>query len=71
MAMSFSEYDVTRRTRKGDFLKQIDQWIDWNSIEKAITVHYAPVLDAAGRAIRRIRGCCCSRWCWLESGTAI
>jgi len=47
--MSFSEYDVTRRTRKGNFLRQIDQLIDWNSIEKAITVHYAPVLDAAGR----------------------
>jgi len=49
MTMSFSEYDVTRRTRKGNFLRQIDQLIDWNSIEKAITVHYAPVLDAAGR----------------------
>ena len=47
--MSFSEYDVTRRTRKGNFLKQIDQLIDWNSIEKAITVHYAPVSGAAGR----------------------
>ena len=47
--MSFSEYDVTRRTRKGNFLKQIDQLIDWGAIEKAITVHYAPVLDAAGR----------------------
>lgn len=47
--MSFSEYDVTRRTRKGNFLKQIDQLIDWNSIEKAIAVHYAPVWDAAGR----------------------
>ena len=47
--MSFSEYDVTRRTRKGNFLKQIDQSIDWGAIEKAITVHYAPVLDAAGR----------------------
>jgi len=41
MAMSFSEYDVTRRTRKGNFLKQIDQLIDLNSIEKAITA--API----------------------------
>ena len=48
--MSFSEFDVTRRTRKGNFLKQIDQLIDWNSIEKAIAVHYAPVCDAAGAA---------------------
>ena len=47
--MSFSEYDVTRRTRKGNFLKQIDQLIDWGALEKAITVHYAPVSDAAGR----------------------
>ena len=41
--MSFSEFDVTRRTRKRNFLKQIDQLIDWNSIEKAIEVHYATV----------------------------
>jgi IS5 family transposase len=34
--MSFSEYDVTRRTRKGNFPKQIDQLIDWNAIEQAI-----------------------------------
>jgi len=47
--MSFSEYDVIRRTRKGNFLKQIDQLIDWSSIEKAIAVHYAPLSDAAGR----------------------
>ncbi|MBL8501664.1 MAG: hypothetical protein JNL77_13960 [Nitrosomonas sp.] len=47
--MSFSEYDVTRRTRKGNFLQQIDELIDWNSIGKAIEVHYAPVSDAAGR----------------------
>ena len=51
MSMNFSEYDVTRRTRKGNFLKQIDQLIDWGAIEKAITVHYAPVLDAAGRPV--------------------
>ncbi|SDZ10703.1 hypothetical protein SAMN05421755_11151, partial [Nitrosomonas sp. Nm33] len=28
--MSFSDFDVTRRTRKGNFLNQIDQLIDWN-----------------------------------------
>ena len=48
--MSFSEYDVSRRTRKGNFLKQIDQLIDWNLIEKVIIVDYAPVLDTAGRS---------------------
>ncbi|MFZ1852146.1 MAG: hypothetical protein WAU15_07965 [Nitrosomonas sp.] len=49
--MSFSEFDVTRRTRKGNFLKQIDQLIDWNSIEKAIAVYYTPICDAAGRPV--------------------
>lgn len=47
--MSFSEYDVIRRTRKGNFLKQIDQLIDWSAIEQAIAIHYAPISDAAGR----------------------
>lgn len=47
--MNFSEFDVTRRTRKGNFLNQIDQLIDWSPIEKAIAQHYAPVSDAAGR----------------------
>ncbi|SDY61806.1 hypothetical protein SAMN05421755_10341, partial [Nitrosomonas sp. Nm33] len=28
--MSFSDFDVTRRTRKGNFLNQIDQLVDWN-----------------------------------------
>lgn len=49
LSMNFSDYDVTRRTRKGNFLKQIDQLIDWGSIEKAIAIHYAPLSDAAGR----------------------
>ncbi len=47
--MNFSGYDVTRRTRKGNFLKRIDQLIDWGSIEAVIAIHYTPVLDAAGR----------------------
>ena len=47
--MSFSEFDVTRRTRKGNFLNRIDQLIDWDSIEEVIVAHYAPVSDAAGR----------------------
>lgn len=40
------DYDVTRRTRKENFLKQIDQLIDWSAIGRAIAVHYAPVSDA-------------------------
>ena len=46
--MSFSEFDVTRRTRKGNFLNQVDYLIDWTPIEKAIAEHYAPTFDAAG-----------------------
>lgn len=46
--MSFSEFDVTRRTRKENFLNQIDYLIDWEPIEKAIAEHYAPTYDAAG-----------------------
>ncbi len=34
--MSFSEFDVTRHTRKGNFHNPIDQLIDWAPIEKAI-----------------------------------
>ncbi|MFO1289616.1 MAG: IS5 family transposase [Nitrosomonas sp.] len=30
-------------------MKQIDQLIDWDSIEKAIAEHYSPISDAAGR----------------------
>ena len=41
--MSFSEFDVMWRTRKGNCLKQIDQLIDLESIKKAIAVHYARV----------------------------
>ncbi len=47
--MSLSEFDVTRHTRKGNFLHPIDQLIDWAPIEKAIATHYAPVSDAVGR----------------------
>src|SRR6187431_1668617 len=47
--MSFSEFDVTRRTRKGNLLNQIDQLIDWKPIEQAIAQHYAPTSDATGR----------------------
>lgn len=47
--MSFSEYDVNRRTRKGNFLSQIDRLIDWKKIDRAIAKHYAPGSDAAGR----------------------
>ncbi len=34
--MSFSDFDVIRRTRKGSFLNQIDHLIDWKHIEKVI-----------------------------------
>ena len=47
--MSFSDFDVVRRTRKGNFLNQIDHLIDWKSIEKVIGQHYAPASDVTGR----------------------
>jgi len=47
--MSFSDFDATRRTRKGNFLNQIDHLIDWAQIEKAIGQHYAPASNATGR----------------------
>ena len=49
MGLSLADSFVTRRTRKGNFLNQIDQLIDWNTIEKTIEQHYAPVSDATGR----------------------
>ncbi len=49
MNMSFSDYYVTHRTRKGNFLNQIDQLIDWAPIEKTIAQHYAPASDVTGR----------------------
>ncbi len=47
--MSFSDFDVTRRTRKGNFLNQVDHLIDWAPIEQAIKQHYAPLSDVTGR----------------------
>ena len=66
--MSFSEFDVTRRTRKGNFLNQIDYLIDWERIEKATAEHYAPTYDAAGRPA--YPGLLLFKiFCWQESGT--
>lgn len=47
--MSFSDFYVTHRTRKSNFLNQIDHLIEWAPIEKAINQHYAPSSDATGR----------------------
>lgn len=69
--MSFSELDVTRRTRKGNFLKKIEQLIDWDSVEQAIAVHYFPISDAAGDDHRPILDRCCLRCCWWGSGTVV
>ncbi len=49
MGLSLADSFVTRRTRKGNFLNQIDQLIDWNATEKTIEQQYAPVSDATGR----------------------
>ena len=47
--MSFSDFYISHRTRKGNFLNQIDHLIDWQRIEQAIRRHYAPVFDVVGR----------------------
>jgi hypothetical protein len=47
----FSDFYVNHRTRKGNFLSQIDQLIDWNPIEQEIRRHYAPVSDVVGRPV--------------------
>ncbi len=47
--MSFSDVDVIRRTRMGNFLNQVDHLIDWKPIEKAINQHYSPESDVTGR----------------------
>lgn len=39
MSLSFADYCVTRRTRKGNFLNQIDQLIDWAPIKQTIEKH--------------------------------
>jgi len=47
--MSFSDFYISHRTCKGNFLNQIDHLIDWQRIEQAIRRHYAPVFDVVGR----------------------
>ncbi|SFP79772.1 hypothetical protein SAMN05216419_102029 [Nitrosomonas cryotolerans] len=55
--MNFSDFDVVRRTRKGNFLNQVDHLIGWASIEKAIGQHYAPQLML--RIAQPIQNCSC------------
>ncbi len=51
--MNFSYSDVTRHTRTGSFLNQVDYLIDWRPIDQAIKRHYAPVSDVTGRPVYR------------------
>ena len=62
--MSFSEYDVSRRTRKGNFLNQL---IDWKPVELAISQHYVPASDVTGRPT--YPGLLLFKMLLLESGT--
>ena len=48
--MSFSDFYVNHRTRKSNFLNQIDHLIDWKAIEADIRQHYAPASDITGRS---------------------
>lgn len=47
--MSFSDFYISHRTRKGNFLNQIDHLIDWKPIDQEIRRHYAPGSDVTGR----------------------
>jgi hypothetical protein len=47
--MSFADFYISHRTRKGNFLNQIDRLIGWKPIGQEIRRHYAPVSDVAGR----------------------
>ena len=60
--MNFSEFDVTRWTRKGNFLNQIDQLIDWAPIEKAIAPHYAPASGLSENSKRLIKAKNSAMW---------
>ena len=47
--MSFSAYDVERRTAKNTFFKQIDIIINWESISKIINTDYKVGISATGK----------------------
>ena len=49
MNMSFSDYYVAHRTRKGNFFLQIEELIDWKPIEATIIQYYSPASDVTGR----------------------
>ncbi|MEI6147060.1 MAG: hypothetical protein WCP66_11615 [Methylococcales bacterium] len=48
--MSFTDFYITHRTRKINFLNQIDQLIDWKSIDQRIRKHYNSGKNVAGRS---------------------
>ena len=48
--MSFSYYDVSRRTAKNVFYTQINQVINWQPIESEINTHYQPGKNAVGQS---------------------
>ncbi len=64
--MSFSEFDVIRSTRKGNFLNQIDYLIDWTPIEKAIAEHMPsqlmPPCLSRSAAVQNVAGRNLARW---------
>jgi transposase, IS5 family len=47
--MSFSDFYISHRTRKGNFLNQVDHLIEWKPIEQESRHHYAPASDVVGR----------------------
>ncbi len=67
--MSFSELDIIRRTRKGNFLKQIDQLIDWDAVERAISVHMHRLRCCGAASLFGIA--VCLRCYWSGFGTVV
>ena len=47
--MNFSDFYVMHRTRKSNFLNQINQLIDWKPIDQNIRKYYNPEQDVTGR----------------------
>jgi transposase, IS5 family len=49
-SMSFSSYDVARRTAKNTFFTQINTVLNWSALDEEIRRHYHPGKSATGQA---------------------
>lgn len=60
---------ITRRSRKGNFLNQLDQLGDWTLIEETIAQYYAPVSDIRG--LTAYPGLLLFKCCWSVSDMTV